>query len=288
MQTTVVEPLAELAWLAWRRADDACVNEHGCRDYHRAWSLVRLLSENGSELAGEDFFQQEFKRIQQHQPIKRVLISGGADTGLTTLAINACLAAGARADFVFVDRCATPCEQNQLLAKATQTTIDVIKEDIVDVEIEPVDVVIAHNFLPFFDQTGRSLVLQSWRRNCNVGGTLLLSNTLVAEESDWEITRDEQAMNGRALRLREKALAAGQSRNVADAIYEAALALWRLQPLVLPAITERSMRKLIEAAGFDVQAIEQRDFGSMNRPMGGLGVKNTSRIRAGIRAVRRC
>lgn len=47
---TLLEPLEELAWFAFENADALCDPSIGCRDYHRFWSMVRLLDMDGLSL----------------------------------------------------------------------------------------------------------------------------------------------------------------------------------------------------------------------------------------------
>ena len=284
MLIPIQEPLEELASFAWNHSPVLCRIDHGCGNYHRAWSLVRLLSGHATQLAGSDFFNREFQQLALHEHPLRVLISGGADTALTISVVNACRLAQVDANFIFIDRCATPCEQNKRLASIAAVDMEVICADILDIDIEPVDVVVSHNFLPFFDAAGRLKVIESWRRSCQKLGTLLISNTLVATESDWLLPLDMDAVVQRSRKLYNSSIASGQPDGVVMAIELAAQALWKSQSFVSPAMTQTNIVSALAAGGFQVESIHQRDLGSDNRAMGAVRGTQMPRIRAEIRA----
>ncbi len=164
-----LEPIHELAQLAWDAAPNMCRPDHGCLDYHRSWGLVRLLVGQGRLPAGEAFFQKELGEIGR-QGGRRILVSGGADSGLLTIVLKACRTAGFEPDIIFADRCATACALNARMALHAQATVQVVKGDICELEIAPVDAVVAHSFLHFFGGQKRQAVLDTWYRNCKLGG----------------------------------------------------------------------------------------------------------------------
>ncbi|HWS75504.1 MAG TPA: hypothetical protein VN324_10230 [Quisquiliibacterium sp.] len=86
------EPLDRLARFSWDWAPALCQPGHGCQDYHRSWSLVRLLELGGAMPAGVAFFQRELGALAKAGR-RRVLVSGGADTGLMAVVVSAYRAA---------------------------------------------------------------------------------------------------------------------------------------------------------------------------------------------------
>ncbi|MBC7604047.1 MAG: hypothetical protein H7255_15480, partial [Ramlibacter sp.] len=140
------EPLDRLARFSWDWAPSLCNPAHGCLDYHRSWSLVRLLELGGALPAGLEFFTRELAEIARG-PSRRVLVSGGADTGLAAMTIAAFRAEGCDPDLVFVDRCATTARQNALLAAHLGLAMEVQVRDAAEVCCDPVDAVVAHSFL---------------------------------------------------------------------------------------------------------------------------------------------
>ena len=281
----IQEPLDELATLAWDAAPQLCHSTHGCQSYHRAWSTIRLLSGHANQLAGQEFFRNEIARLAQNQKRLRVLVSGGADAAITIAAINACRLADIEVEIVFVDRCATPCSQNRWLAEFYGLELEVMESDILKIEIEPVDLVIAHNFLPFFDLQGRSQVLNTWKLNCKLNGTLLLSNTLVLNEKDWIAALDTDAVKRRSQDIFNQAVQAGSTTQTAAAMASAALDLWSSHTFTMPPMTEQGITEGLDVAGFQVKSIVQRDLGSASRAMGAIrGL--AQRTRAEICAVR--
>lgn len=283
-QSSVVEPLLDLANFAWEAAPRLCEASHQCQDYHRAWSLVRLLSGQGKLPAGEDFFGREFARLAQRGAL-RVLVSGGADSGLTTIVLRSCRAVGVEPEIVFADRCATACELNRRLAAALGARIEIVQGDIRSLAIAPVDVVVAHTFLPFFEGDARQEVLESWQRNGKPGAEILMSNVLREQESDWTSHKDIEAIDRRGAQLEQAALAAGHAPDVASEMAQTAGRLWRSVPTRPPGLTEANLRAGLERAGFGMIRIQSSEHGLFDGPLSMVN-QRSGRRRAEISAVR--
>lgn len=280
-----VEPLEALARLAWEAAPRLCHPDHHCQDYHRSWSLVRLLVGQGQLPAGEEFFQREFARLAQRGNL-RVLVSGGADSGVSALVLKVSRAAGVEPDLVFVDRCATACELNARLAQAVNARMEVIQSDICDLDIEPVDVVIAHTFLPFFEGDQRQRVLESWHRNTRVGGEVLMSNVLKASEADWATRKSTDALQQKSMELLHAAQQVGYALADAEQMAQTAERFWLRQVARPPGLTESNLRAGLERAGFGDISMQYKEAGVNGGPLSVTRHRQQSQARAEIRAVR--
>lgn len=281
-----IEPIHELAQLAWEAAPSMCRTDHGCLDYHRSWGLVRLLVGNGRPPAGEPFFQKELATIFRRGG-RRILVSGGADSGLLTIALKACRSAGFEPDIVFADRCATACELNARMAMHAQAKVQVVEGDICELEIAPVDAVLAHSFLPFFEGEKRQSVLDAWHRNCNVGGEILISNVLKASESDWMTRKSPEALHERSIKFFQGARDAGYPLEVCQEMLRSAERFWQISPGQPPGLTEANLQAGLERAGFDDISFRYSNAGVNDGPMAMVSVQLEGKARAEVSAVRR-
>lgn len=280
-----IEPLAELVGVAWDLAPQYCMPEHGCMDYHRSWGLVRLLLGEGRLPAGESFFQRELARIVGPRRL-RVLISGGADSGLSALVLRASRAMGVEPELVFADRCLTACEINARFAQSVGARMQIVEGDVCDLNIEPVDVVIAHSFLPFFEGLKRQQVIDAWYRSLCAGGRVLASNVLRASEADWITKKSPEALQEQAQKLFERAVDSGYGMALAQEMVKVAEQFWRLSPSRPPGLTEKNLRHGLETAGFISVEINYSDAGVNEGPMAMVRTKLDGKARAEIMALK--
>ena len=181
MHGAIEEPLQGLARMAWDQAESLCDPQHGCMGYHRAWSLVRLLSLDGALPGASAFFIEEIAR-RITGGARRILISGSADTGLLAVVAQAIRRAGQLAQIVIVDRCKTPLQQCRDYADRLGLPVEFHECDVRELQIDPVDVVIAHSFLLFFPEPDRQQVIDSWARVTQEGATVLLFSPISPDE----------------------------------------------------------------------------------------------------------
>lgn len=264
------EPLQRLARLAWDHAPSLCDPHHGCMNYHRTWGLVRLISLEGALPGASAFFIQEIaKRIAGGA--RRILISGCADTGLLAVVAQAMWRAGEMAQLVIVDRCKTPLQQCRDYADVLELPVAFHEGDVRELEIEPVDVVIAHSFLLFFPEPDRQQVIDSWARNTRLGGTVLLFGPISPDEQTHPMRLDRSSIPGRAASLANAALASGWPE-VERAELEASVALFWNESTNLaktPHITSDNLQHGFERAGFRVlQVTPPVPETSTNGPLG--------------------
>lgn len=217
----IKEPLEKLARFSFDWAPTLCSPK--CAAYHQAWSTIRLLMRNSDLPSGLAFFADEMNAVAG--PDKpRVLISGGADTGLFALAVEALGTKASDAEFVFADACATTVEQNRLYARHCGLKAEFHLGDICDLQTAPADVILAHNFLYFFEPARRHLVTQTWARSLKPDGRVLIYQGL------------QQPGNGRSLpqktdptlgpQIRQAALEFGMGDSLANMVEETACRFW--------------------------------------------------------------
>ena len=281
-----IEPLDRLARFSWDWAPRLCQPDHGCEDYHRSWSLVRLLELGGAMPAGVPFFHRELGALARAGR-RRVLVSGGADTGVTTVVVSACRAAGVDPDIVFADRCETTCLQNHLLSRELGLSFDIRQGDIRTIDCAPVDAIVAHSFLPFFEEPFRQQVIEAWARVIRPGGTLLISNAIADDESQWAPIRDPGKIEARRQTLEQAAMRAGYEAPTAALMSTTAARFWKATRMRPPALTQASLCAGLDRAGFEVRAFDPRVRALSEGPSAMVFPGADKRRRAEVVAVRR-
>ncbi len=253
-----IEPLELLARFSWEWAPLLCDPVHGCRDYHRCWSAIRLYHRDGALPAGFDFFQNQFADLVS-QGRTRVLISGAADTGLLSLVCAVFDSLGAEPDIVLVDRCRTAVTQNQILANYLGLRADIRQDDVRNIDCKPVDAVIAHSFLMFLDEPARREVINAWGRVLNSGGKVLMSANIAEHDKVENPEKDEeQILAGQASLVRtarEKAF----SEQDALKLGEIAEVFWRSQIGQLPHLTEDFLKLSFKQANIRLDKLTKKE-----------------------------
>jgi len=248
-----IEPLEQLAKLAWEQAPTLCDPQLGCCDYHRCWSLVRWLNQDGALPANNQFYLEELGALAE-QGRTRVLISGAADTGLMAMVLAAYGRHNMTPDIVLVDQCRTPVAQCRRFAEQLGLTAELLERDVRTLQTRPVDAVVAHSFLHFFTGDERQAVTGSWRRLLKPGGRLILSNSLAISESSGPPARSHGEIVSQAGRLVEKARRLGFERNETAELTDALVRFWQQNRWQKPYITEANLRELLTTAGFSVDS----------------------------------
>lgn len=225
---------------------------------------MRLFDQEGASPLGWPFLQRELRRIQQDTPT-RILISGSADTGLMGIVASA-LPEAAEAQIVLAERCETTISQNRLFARHLQREVEFHLGDVRELDCAPVDAVIAHTFLVYFDDAGQRDVMRAWARCLKPGGVVLMSNRLAPEHLPPRTRVDDAVVAERLPVIRERAQAVGWGPADLDALSEVAREFWAM-PQSRP-ITERQMRDNLAQAGLEVVSLEYDDgaaIGPMSR-----------------------
>jgi len=249
-----IEPLDRLARFSWDWAPLLCDPAHGCGDYHRCWSSVRLLQKNGVLPAGIEFFTRELAGLVEANR-NRVLISGAADTGLLALICTIFKTLNATPEIVLVDRCRTTVTQNSVLASYLGLEADIRQADITILDCKPVDAVIAHSFLGFFPESARQQVINTWGRVLSPGGKVLMSTSLAQNENVPYPPHDESRVEASTPSLIEKAKQAGMSREEAEQFGEIAMAMLIKRQGFDPQLTEEYLALAFSQAGIDLTQV---------------------------------
>jgi SAM-dependent methyltransferase len=244
------EPLARLARFAFDWAPALCCPAHGCTTYHRVWSALRLVESGGALPAGRAFFHAKLRSLASDA---RVLISGGADTGLLALAASAFHGRTDPPTFVFSDRCETTVMQNRLLAGSLGLRVELKLADIRELDCEPVDAVLAHSFLIYFDADGQDAVARNWSRLLKPGGRLLMSNRLVANQAEHPRERDPADIESKLQALDKRLSILDWPTDDRATLKSLAGQLWSV-PKRGP-LSERRLRDCLARAGLLIESL---------------------------------
>lgn len=250
------EPLEELAAFSWSRAPELCTDQHGCRNYHRAWSSLRALGIISATGADRDFFLEQIAACGR-AGFRRILISGAADTGMLSEVAEGYRRAAVAPEIVFLDQCRTPIEQNKVLAERLGLDVDYICSDIRTAACAPVDVISTHSFLFFFEPEERPAVFRAWHRLLRPGGLVITSNRLGEGDMrrarampEEEIVRKVEAARRTAA---ESHLFPGDA---ADEFAAACEGMWRAA--TRKAVLKSEFLDLVESEGFEIVTLELR------------------------------
>lgn len=277
------EPLEELARFAFEMAPTLCSDAKGCVDYHRMWSLVRLIESDGALPAGSAFFDHELPTTARDGRAK-VVLSGAADTGLMALACNALMAAGMTPQVVVVDRCATPLRQAEAFGQANGVQTTTIKGTLDQLDVVGADAIMAHSFLAFIPQSDREALFQSWARALRVGGKVLLSQRLVPEGDEYERKRPAQKIKDRRVSLEQKLRKYCPVDAEISDLLDMAERLW-LNPMGGNGVYASQLRDLCDKTGFALESITYDGSDASVSPFA-IGSEATKRARANVAMVR--
>lgn len=259
------EPLAELAAFALDWAHCLCDPNAGCRDYHRGWSIVRLVEAGGALPAGQDFFGAALRRLARDGRI-RVLLSGAADTGLAAMVLKALRPHGIEPEMVLVDRCLTTLEQNRLFARHAGFRLEAIQSDAAALDVPPADAIMVHSLLGFFAPEERQPVVDMWARNLAPHGRVLISSRLSLGKSTPRPRPDPEALAHRRAALVARAAALGFSPARTAVIAGAAEALWLIRN-DRPQLGEAELMDLLRNAGLAVEDMRKDESGATVSPL---------------------
>ncbi|MGH6948872.1 MAG: SAM-dependent methyltransferase, partial [Kiloniellales bacterium] len=174
--------LRRTAHYARRLAPCLCNSEPArgatCDWYHGFWPTLRLLGLSTSTRHAL-LFQAAFGRTARDGGLKRLLIAGGADSGLLEQFAQACRNIGCNPTFGFVDRCATPVVLNRWAARRLGVRVEARQAHLLDYrKTEPFDAICCHNLLAFIDPAERAPLFKHWHSQLRPGGRLLLVSTI--------------------------------------------------------------------------------------------------------------
>lgn len=267
------EDLEAEATFAFSHAEVLCEADHCCRDYHRMWSMVRLIDVGGGPPRGGAFFTAALLDCAAPSGKARILVAGAADTGVPVLVMNAARDAGLTPEIVVIDRCRTPLAQIDRLAARRGYPMTTRRTMLPDLAIDGMDAVITHNVMRFPDVGARLDVCRALAGALRPGGKLLSIETLETagvERGKHDVARRNAAF---VAKLESTDLPSERKAELA----EAAQSFWRRKKrgTIYP---ETDFRRDLEAAGFAIRSVEHRADTRATSPRIGDGAAAAPRL----------
>jgi SAM-dependent methyltransferase len=167
---------------------------------------------------------------------------------------------------VLVDRCETTLAQNRLFARAAGLAMEIHHEDIRDFSCNPVQAVVAHTFLNLFPRDQRQKVVDSWARNLEPGGRLLVSQRLLESKDRPRKPRAGDEIKHRLSAIGEAATAAGFAPRLVRELLGSAEELWS-QPLSEDRVTYSDFVELLERSRFKIVRVTRDEVGQNVSPI---------------------
>ncbi len=249
------EDLVDLAGFAFQSAPSTCDPADGCMAYHRAWSLVRQLESNARPPEGGAFFTRELRKLASSGGTVRVLVSGAADSGLPSHVARAYAGTGQKFTLVVVDRCRTPLAQIERYAASIGAEIETTRATLDQIDIEPVDAILAHSFLSFIPTKELPALFAAWSRSLRQGGVVLMSQRMQPEDQPYT-PRNPAAHLAKRREDLIATLAKGNPFPLSqDQILQAAEGLW-LNPMGGVPAYEQVIRQVGDAVGLRLESID--------------------------------
>ena len=248
------EPLSNLARFAFDWADTLCDPDHGCREYHKMWSVVRLVENNGALPAGSDFFRREIAAVSIGGKV-HVLVSGGADAGLMALAIQGAKSEGLDIRITAIDRCRTPLNQMLLYGAASGIQTNIVQDTIDRLSVDgTVDAILGHSILPFIPAQLRVNVFMAWKAALRPGGRILLSQPFGRDFMPIDRTWTPEQLERHKGIIEEKLAVSGLWATIGsrEAILDAAIEFWRAPAMPRAKVTEDELRICAAQVGLTV------------------------------------
>lgn len=175
------DALRKAAPLALALSEKHCTDH--CRCYHGAWGFLRLYDVRRSVFQDHEFLLDTLEKAAR-KGLRRVLISGAADFGILSYILEAFASAGVKPYITVVDKCQTPLEINLWYARRMGAEVTVIKSDIHDLDGGIFDLVVAHNFLNFFNSRQRRDLVAKWVQSLSPEGRIISISRLRPEEPE--------------------------------------------------------------------------------------------------------
>jgi hypothetical protein len=200
------EPLAQSAHLIDQIARVLCVGDHvdptGCGWYHSTWQYLRLTNMVSTPAWHHDFYLNAIKE-KLVEGARSVLITGTADYSVLAYVIHAARDAGVETRITVVDLCPTPLFACQWFASQVNVDVNPIQADIFDVtatRLGKFDLIVTDAFLTRFNEAERQLVLNTWSRHLEDGGSVITTVRSHAESQVGQGAEDAiQSFRDRAI-----------------------------------------------------------------------------------------
>jgi SAM-dependent methyltransferase len=272
LATDVAEPLRDLAAEAYEISGRLCGT---CRDLHALWPYIRLSRASTGVEARQSRVQAELRALFD-RGFRHVLIAGSADAGLLALVAHA--GAEHALEIAVLDVCESPLELCRRLAKQRSWSIETIRQDLLELNMERrFDVVLVHGTLHFISADRRVEALTRIRRASRPGGRLvLLFNT--SRPVAAEIIQENRADFGSMVLAELKRLNV-QLPDTEAVVRERLNAHQSRRELREGAFAEpQDVELLLNAAGFSLNGCTRVDV-NVASPMDPLIVANISKRR---------
>ncbi|MEM0977158.1 MAG: class I SAM-dependent methyltransferase [Pseudomonadota bacterium] len=189
-----------------------------------------------------------------------MLISGGADTGVLALVIAALGTRAISSDFTYIDICKTPVEQNTLMATKLGLNAVILHGDVLDLDIEQVDAVVAHNFVSFFPPELRQRLFRKWFEALKPGGVALIANNASRYSGAKRPNRKGRDISKALSSLHAGALSWGMTSNEAAELIELTT-LREYDQTRFPHLAIDEFKSEFIAAGFEVELVASDEDG---------------------------
>lgn len=248
------EDLLALSKLAYAQAPTLCAAEHGCGDYHKMWSVVRLLESQGALPSGLPFFCREIPKAAREGRVN-IVLSGAADTGLLAIAHEAAARAQLQAHITMVERCATPLAQGAQYAAQNDIGFTPVHGVFGEIAVENADAILAHSFLVFIPDDQKLDLLTHWAQALRPGGKVIMSQRLVPQGQSYKRIRPPEQLAEREDALRAQLEADNPFDIDIPTLLDAAHALWMTQMGGF-GLSESQLREISAQAGLDVERID--------------------------------
>lgn len=244
------EPLRDLALFSWENAPHLCSDDECCA-YHRVWSLLRFLLSDGAAPVGRELVAHGLKPLLVAPEPPRILISGGADTGVTAMVASVFRGTAHNPKLTFVDRCATPAEQHKRLAAAAGLQIETETTDILNFDGGPFDAIVAHSFLGFIPEPDRPALFKHWAHLLKPAGRLVFSNNVAPDEGAQRHPKSPERAKKLATLAQKAAASAGL--NIDPDLLRQAVVEAVVSNVARSILTEAACRKMLDDANFDLK-----------------------------------
>lgn len=165
--------LPDVARRMREHADRDCVE--ACRWYHAIWTHMRLFSPKTKRHWDRDLLLDALEG-EARNGARSVLVSGSADTKLPAYVIEGFARAGVTGTMHVTDQCPTPVEVSRWYANARGWEVTTSTGDFRRYAGTGHDVIMAHNFLNFFEPEERSSIARTWHDALVPGGAVVFVN----------------------------------------------------------------------------------------------------------------
>lgn len=213
-----------------------------CGWYHGTWPLLRALGLGSSP---HDHVAAYARGLEGLAP-RRVLVTGAADPAMLEVVIA--VVGDVVEEVILVDRCATPLALGQAWAQRAGVALRTVERDARTLhDLGPVDAVVTHAFLGYFDAPGRRDLLAAWAGALRPGGRVVTVNRLRPGAPDHPVRASEAETEALVARVVAGAREAGL-----DVVAAAAAArAWAERMVTWPLQSAAALEAQLVAVGLE-------------------------------------